>query len=211
MTDNTVVSPSQLKKNRWLLLGILASFVLPFVAGDLAYKLGWYQGGKTNHGQLIDPPVAFADFAATRPDKGLVGADFVRANWWLLYVVPTQCEQSCENRLYQMRQVRKALGKESERVRPLLVMTSPASSELQALLAREFADFELLYADASAINTALASVLPEAVNKGQLFIIDPMGWIMLTYAPEENEKNSVIKAEDILHDVKKLLKASRIG
>lgn len=211
MTENKAVSPSQLRKNRLLLLLILASFVLPFVAGDLAYKLGWYQGGKTNHGRLIDPPVAFSGFKATRLAGEPVTAEFVRANWWLLYVVPAHCETACRNRLFQMRQVRKALGRESERVRPLLVMTASLPAEIQSLLEKEFPDFIQIQADHEGVNLAMAQVMADASGKGNLFIMDPLGWIMLTYAPEADEKSSVIKAEDILNDLKKLLKASRIG
>lgn len=211
MTENKAVSPSQLRKNRLLLLLILASFVLPFVAGDLAYKLGWYQGGKTNHGRLIDPPVAFAGFNATRLTGEPVTAEFVRANWWLLYVVPANCEAACRNRLFQMRQVRKALGRESERVRPLLVMTASLPAEIQSLLEQEFPDFVQIKADHESVNLAMAQVMADASGKGNLYIMDPLGWIMLTYAPEADEKSSVIKAEDILNDLKKMLKVSRIG
>lgn len=211
MTENKAVSPSQLKKNRLLLLLILASFVLPFVAGDLAYKFGWYKGGKTNQGQLIDPPVAFSGFQAAMLTGEPVTADYVRGSWWLLYVIPEHCEAACHNRLFQMRQVRKALGKESDRVRPLLVVTAPLPADVQSLLAQEFPDFVLLRANPGSIDSVMARVMPEAAAKGNLFIMDPMGWIMLTYAPEADEKSSVIKAEDILNDLKKLLKASRIG
>lgn len=211
MTEPTAVSPSQLKKNRLLLLLILASFVLPFVVGDMAYKLGWYQGGQTNHGQLIDPPVAFADFQAHLADGSAAGRGFVRPNWWLVYVVPEHCDAACRNRLFQMRQVRKALGREAERVQPLLVVTSALSAETENLLEKEFPGIVRVQADAARVNRALERLMPEASSAGNLFIMDPMGWLMLTYGPEADEETSVIKAEDILNDLKKLLKASRIG
>ena len=211
MNDQVPVSPAQVKKNRLLLLLLLATFVVPFVAGDLAYKLGWYQGGKTNNGQLIDPPAAFAGFKARGQDGMAVTADFVKANWWLLYVMPAQCEQACRNRLFQMRQIRKALGKESERVKPLIVLTSVPAPETEALLGKEFADFARVEAAAGDIDQALANVLANGASAGNLFVMDPMGWLMLTYGPEVDEKTSVVKAEDVLNDLKKLLKASRIG
>ncbi|HCT42041.1 MAG TPA: hypothetical protein DF427_13010 [Moraxellaceae bacterium] len=211
MNDQVPVSPAQVKKNRLLLLLLLATFVVPFVVGDLAYKLGWYQGGKTNNGQLIDPPAAFAGFKARGQDGTAVTADFVKANWWLLYVMPEQCGQACRNRLFQMRQIRKALGKESERVKPLIVLTSALAPETEALLGKEFADFARVEAAAGDIDQTLARVLANAASAGNLFVMDPMGWLMLTYGPEVDEKTSVIKAEDVLNDLKKLLKASRIG
>ena len=211
MTDNKAVSPSQLKKNRWMLLILLASFVLPFVVGDFAYRFGWYQGGKTNHGQLINPPAAFSGFHASQKAGEPVTTSFVQANWWLLYVMPADCTSACRNRLFQMRQVRKALGKEFERVRTLLVTTSALSSDVVMLLQNEFPDFVQVQADTANVNTAMSQVMPNAADAGNLFIMDTMGWIMLMYAPEPDEASSVVKAEDILNDLKKLLKASRIG
>lgn len=211
MNEQAPVPSAQLKKNRLLLLLLLATFVLPFVAGDLAYKLGWYQGGATNLGMLIEPPVAFADFQARKPDGVVQTATFAKGSWWLLYVMPANCEVACRNRLFQMRQVRKALGKEADRVQPLLVLTAPLAAETETLLTQEFGEFVRLEASVDKLNAALARVVSNPAEAGQLYIMDPMGWLMLTYAPEVDEKTSVIKAEDILQDIKKLLKASRIG
>jgi hypothetical protein len=110
-----------------------------------------------------------------------------------------------------MRQIRKALGKESERVKPLIVLTSALAPETEALLGKEFADFARVEAAAGDIDQALANVLANGASAGNLFVMDPMGWLMLTYGPEVDEKTSVVKAEDVLNDLKKLLKASRIG
>ena len=211
MNEQAPVPPARLKKNRLMLLLLLATFVVPFMVGDLAYKLGWYQGGKTNRGQLIDPPIAFADIKARNAEGVVQSAAFAKKGWWLLYVMPAQCEAACRNRLFQMRQVRKALGKEGDRVSPLLVLTGSLAAETEALLVKEFGDFDRLEASAQDVNTALVRLHPEAANAGQLYIMDPMGWLMLAYAPEPDEKASVIKAEDIFNDLRKLLKASRIG
>ncbi|HEX4938801.1 MAG TPA: hypothetical protein VFX11_09010, partial [Candidatus Kapabacteria bacterium] len=75
----------------------------------------------------------------------------------------------------------------------------------------EFPEVARVDADSSQVNSALARVTEGATEAGNLFIMDPMGWIMMSYLPEADEKESVIKAEDILNDLKKLLKASRIG
>lgn len=204
------LSPEQARKNRRVLLILLASFVVPFVVGDLAYRFGWYEGGQINKGQLIDPPASFADLQAKDSSGRLVDAAFAKESWWLLYVLPSNCEQACRNRLYQMRQVRKALGKEAERVRQVVVLTGPVTPELEAVLA-EFPDFVRLQAGAVQVDSALQRAAARASQAGLLYIMDPMGWIMLAYAPEADEKASVVKAEDILQDLRKLLKGSRIG
>lgn len=203
--------PRVARRNRWLLLALLASFVVPFLIGDLAYRHGWYKGGQTNRGRLIDPPVAFADLSARTAAGQPAGAAFADRHWWLLYVVPARCEQACRNRLFQMRQVRRALGKEGERLRQVLVFTAPPAAATEALIAREFAGFVQLQAPAASVDAALRRVTPGASVAGLLYIMDPMGWMMLAYAPEADEKTSVTKAEDILKDLQKLLKVSRIG
>lgn len=199
------------RKNRLLLLLLLASFVIPFVVGDLAYRFGWYQGGQTNHGRLIDPPAAFADFQARDRDGKLQDAGFAGKEWWLVYVLPADCGQPCRNRLFQMRQVRVALGKEAERVRQVLIQTVPVSAETEALIAAEFPGFARMQADSQQVDQALARTGANAAEAGRLYIMDPMGWLMMAYEPEADEAASVVKAEDVLNDLKKLLKASRIG
>lgn len=198
-------------KNRILLILLLSSFVLPFVIGDLAYKHNWYSGGKTNHGNLITPPVAFAGLAPRDSQGKALSVDVTKTKWWLLYVMPAQCESACRNRLFQMRQTTVALGKEADRVRQLLVLTAPLSVETTALLAREFPGFLQVQADTLAVDKAFAGVTRDAASAGNLYVMDPMGWMMLFYTPEADEKTSIIKAEDILMDLKKLLKDSRIG
>lgn len=205
------VPPAQVRKNRRLLLILLASFVLPFMIGDLAYRLGWYEGGQTNKGRLINPPVAFAALSARDEAGRALDAAFADRHWWLLYVLPANCDGACRNRLFQMRQVRVALGKESDRLRQVVVVTAPLAPATEALLRQEFSGFVRIQGESSRIDAAFGSATPVASRAGELYVMDPMGWIMLSYAPEADEKRSIEKAEDVLKDLVKLLKASRIG
>jgi cytochrome oxidase Cu insertion factor (SCO1/SenC/PrrC family) len=208
-------SPELARKNRikmiLILSGILATVVVPTLIGDLAYRFGWYGGWETNHGQPIEPPVNFAEFQARDLSGESLDAGFAQKTWWLLYVVPADCDSACHNRLFQMRQVRKALGKEAQRVRQVLVLTGPLDKQTDELLLQEFPDFVKIRASTERVDAALQKAAEHASQAGQLYIMDPMGWIMLAYAPEPDEKASVVKAEGILQDLKKLLKASRIG
>ncbi len=204
-------NPAQVRKNRGLLLVLLASFVLPFVLGDLAYKHGWYRGGQTNKGQLLQPPVALADLKALDAGQQTLPADFAQEHWWMVYVLPADCTAACRNRLFQMRQSPRALGRDGDRLRALLVLTAAPSSDTEALLQKEFAGFVRVRAQASDVDAVLAGATVRASQAGLLYLMDPMGWIMLAYPPEADEKTSIIKAEDTLDDLRKLLKNSRIG
>lgn len=205
------VSPEQVRRNRRLLLILLASFIVPFIVGDLAYKFGWYEGGKTNRGRLITPPVAFAALGA-RDDAGHeLAAGFADRHWWLLYVLPAECEAACRNRLLQMRQMPLALGKEGDRLRLALVVTAPPAPETEALLRKEFPGLVRLQGDPSRIDAAFGAATPGASRAGELYVMDPMGWIMLAYAPMADAKRALAQGDDVFKDLVKLLKASRIG
>lgn len=211
MPETPPPSPELARKNRRLLLILLASFIIPFVIGDLAYRHGWYQGGQTNKGRLITPPAAFAALGASDAGGKVLDAGFADRHWWLLYVMPADCDGTCRNRLFQMRQVGRALGKESERLRQVLVLTGPLTPATEALLRQEFPGFVRVQASPARVDAALAAATPAASRAGELYVMDPLGWMMLAYAPEADEKRSIEKAEDILKDLVKLLKASRIG
>lgn len=206
-----IASPQVARKNRRLLLILAASFIVPFLVGDLAYHFGWYQGGQTNHGRLINPPLALASLGLHDPAGKPVTAGFTGRHWWLLYALPANCDATCVNRLYQMRQVRRALGKEGDRVRQVVVVTTSLQPVTEALLKKEFPEFVRVTGEAPALDAALRTATPAGTAAGELYVMDPMGWIMLAFAPEPDEKRSIVKAEDILLDLQKLLKASLIG
>lgn len=211
MTEPVTDAAAQARRNRLILLLVVASFMVPMIAGHLAYTQRWYEGGKTNKGQLVHPPVAFAGLAARDTSGQPLAAAATRGKWWLVYVMPSSCDQACRNRLFQMRQIRRATGKEADRIRQVIVQTRPVTAETDALIAREFPDFLRVQADAAVVDRTFAPFAAGASGLGKLYIMDPMGWMMLAYAPEADEKTSIVTAEDVLKDLMKLLKDSRIG
>jgi len=206
------LNPAQVRRNRRVLLFLLLSFVLPFVAGHLAYFQGWFRGmPTTNKGQLLSPPAAFADLHLQGLDGRPLAQSFLDHHWWLVYVLPARCDAACHNRFYQMRQVRRAAGADSDRVNLLVVQTQPPEAATVSLLQGQFPDLRRAAAQAADINTALAASGAGAAGAGRLYVMDPLGYIMLSYAPEADEKASIVKAQDVLDDLKNLLKASQIG
>lgn len=211
MSSSAVITPELARKNRRLLILLLLSFVLPFVVGHFAYVHGWFKGGQTNKGELLAPPADFLKLGL-RNDAGVaLTPAFLDRKWWLVYVLPADCQQACRNSLYQMRQVRLASGREADRIKLLLVQPQVADAATEALLAKEFADMARVRGDAAALDAGLAGAGAGASQAGRSYIMDPLGILMLSYPPEADEKTSVIKSDNMLDDLKKLLKASQIG
>lgn len=157
-------------RRRGVILGLVASFLLPFVFGTLAYERGWFRGGATNHGELIQPPLALS--ALARPPVLEPGQ---RGRWLLIQVDGRDCDATCAQGHATLHRLQAGLGRERERV---AVLTLAADATLAA---------------------------------GHWYIADPQGWIMLRYAIPADASQVLPRVQDVLDDLKKLLKVSRIG
>ena len=92
-----------------------------------------------------------------------------------------------------MQQSHIALGKYQERVVPV-IWTSEETNDV----------------DQSIVVMQMNGALSSRVKAGQMLIVDPLGQLVLSYTPEANE-DLVRLSKDVLADLRKLLKLSRVG
>jgi hypothetical protein len=207
------VTPSSAhdRRQRRLLIGLALMFFAPLgVSFYLYYGRGaWHPGGHVNAGELIQPPRPLPSLALPLQNSGETVADFLRRKWTLLYVEQGPCSQGCQKRLYDTRQVRLALDRDMDRVQRVFiadgdccdfqflheqhpdliaVRMSPAAAPLLALLPRRGA----------------GSGSGGDVNAQRIYLIDPLGNLMMSYAPDAKPKG-------MLEDMKRLLRLSQIG
>lgn len=201
-------TPSKKAKNFhiiWLLFAItlLGPFAFAWV---LVQKGNAYQMRTNNHGELITPALNIATLSLHDDQKEKLESKLA-GKWWLMYVGPQKCHQDCQEILYNMRQIRTALGKESHRLERLFIASSDCEMNVcekflneqypQVLKAKmKPQDFERVLGSIS--NTVDREMI------GEIYIVDPKGNIMMYYSGEA-------KPREILADLKKLLKVSKIG
>src|SRR5512147_1083859 len=123
-----VVGPApsaQARRGRLKLALLALFFLLPVGASWLIWWLDLAPGTTGNYGTLLAPkPVALP------PDGALKG------KWVLVQFDGGACDAACERKLYFMRQVRRAQGKEMTRVARLWFVTdgaTPAPALLAAI------------------------------------------------------------------------------
>lgn len=185
------------RSGRWVLLAMLASVVLPLWLGQVAYDRGWFSGGQTNKGELLTPPLAMTGWLA----PGVPSQDMdLGARWWIAYVVPDECDAACRNSWEALPRMQAGLGRYRERVGVLLISSRHSVSVPDAV--RDNPDVRIVHGE-------LALTDPDA--RGRWHIMDPMGWIMLRYTPPADPHAAILAAQDLLDDLQKLLKVSRIG
>jgi hypothetical protein len=182
-------------------LGALAAlFFLPLLASFwLYYGTGWRPSGHVNHGELIQPPRPLPQVelpAIASPDPTLF-----RSKWTLVYVGDGSCDASCRDTLYVMRQTRLAFGTDMTRLARVFLVTANCCA--RDYLEREHAGLTVLDA-AGAAGAQLLSRFPVGDRAHSLFVVDPLGNLMMRYDVRQDPRG-------LLVDLKRLLELSQIG
>jgi cytochrome oxidase Cu insertion factor (SCO1/SenC/PrrC family) len=134
---------------------------------------------------------------------GETSAQFLKGKWTFLYLQHGPCDDECRRHLYDTRQVRLALDREMNRVQRVFIGDDNCC-DLQELKA---AHPDLIALRASPADEPLLDLLPNAsgaVNAHRVYLIDPLGNLMMFYTPEAKPKG-------MLDDMKRLLRLSSIG
>lgn len=192
-------------KGRLTLLLIVVVFLVPVVTAYLYRPVG--EAG--NHGTLIEPPQPLQEFQMTALDGTTAGLDVLRGKWTLLYPGGERCGETCRSNLFKMERVRLTQGEDMSRVQSLYL--APASSEPGAV-ADALVEYKGLrgYLIAPSELASLAPALEsgnrdgEPVNKERIYVIDPLGNLMMYY-PRDADPTGMKE------DLERLLKVSQIG
>jgi len=189
------------ERNLRTLAALAALFLLPLLlAFATYYGSSWRPGRHVNHGVLITPPVPLPVSALRRISAGEADTP-LRVKWSLVYVAGGECGEACRQVLYVMRQTRLALNTDMTRVARVL-LAGGAASGLEAL-AHEYPGLTVLDARAPQ-GSALLAQFPSAAREHTLFVVDPLGNLMMSYDARQDPHG-------LLEDLKKLLRLSHIG
>jgi hypothetical protein len=202
-------APRQAENPRRVLIALALLFLAPVaVAFILYYGIGWTPGGRVNYGELVEPPVPLPDIALPRAEAAVTPADaprtFLKGKWTLVYLGAGSCTAGCRTDLYNTRQVRAALGADRERVQRVF-LAEGACCDLEWLHAQQP---DLITVQASAAAASLTTILEHAGRSpaaaDRVYLIDPLGNLMMCYAVDARPKG-------MLEDLKKLLRLSHVG
>jgi hypothetical protein len=173
---------------------LIVVFVVPVIMAKIALDNDWFNKASTNRGQLLDPIIEAQSMLQDADKK-----------WHFLYVIPATCDQACNNAIYSINQVKQAIGRESDRVNAIFIATSDSDKSALAKIA-EISATQVLQKQAENVNKVFKD---ESVNA--IFIADTLNNIVLKYPNTQDEQQAIMDSRDMLADIKKLLKLSRIG
>jgi hypothetical protein len=198
------IDPALRARNLRTLALLAGLFLVPLaLAFCTYYGSAWRPAGTVNHGQLISPPRPLPGDALPQvlPPSEASAAPLFRGQWTLVYLGSGECPAACRQALFVMRSARLAQNTNMQRVAQVfLVRTACCAREL---LAHDYPGVRVLDAQ-GAPGAALIAHFPNTDPEHTLFVVDPLGNLMMSYDARQNSRG-------LLEDLQKLLRLSHIG
>ena len=209
-------------KSKLKLTALLLIVALPVTLASVSFRsaIDGGLGGTANNGTLISPPVDITALDMRDSEGALVFRSFEEEvtgvspdeyqarPWLMVYVNGSECEEQCQERLYFLRQLHIALGKDIQRVRRYYLHTSdmPITEANAAHFEAEFPSMGIAYSKAAELTSNLqeAGVDLSLETEDYVLFIDPVGNVMMYYTREQTP-------QEIMSDLEHLLKYSSLG
>ena len=191
---------SKIFRSRLILLGVALVFIIPIlVSWYLVFFSDFKKGdGGTQKGELISPVIPLGEPEVFNLKSKTI--ESINGKWTLLFFVENECNQLCEDKLYQLRQIRLALGKDRDKIDRLLVSKNkqqwsqytnsfngqkyidPTSRDYNGLI-KKFNDYAGLDLKAT-------------------YLIDPYGFLMMKYPQDDNPMGTIKDIERLIKNQK---------
>lgn len=201
-------SENKKKKGQLTLIGIFAIALVPMLLASYMYFNNvLVPSGRTNHGTLILPPLSLEEIGFYDASGKAISTQDLEEKWALFIVTEGDCAKPCQQAIYEARQVNVALHKDSDRVRRYFIAPDQEREQLTSLeLAQRYPQMQTLTADSARISQMIEKTWAEQreTEHAYTLVVDPMGNIMMYYDRQNTGKQ-------LLEDLKRLLKVSRIG
>ena len=181
-------------------------FLTPIIV--ITVSTVWYYSGygpeeKVNYGRLLSEPIDVGTLDLELDYQNL-NVDSMERKWMLVHFINDACLESCADLIYVARQVNVLLARQQTRVKRYIAAPLKVKPKLE--------NFFTTYQDLNFIEIKDQSKTVREFKKSgidpfaqpNMFVIDPIGNIILHYSGEVDGKK-------LLADLKKLLGASKIG
>ena len=196
----------QHKKNKRTIIIIFAMSVIPFgIAWYLSSNTDWMEGVSTNNGELITPPVTTEKTEFIGYDEfSIQNMKEIPGHWVLVNVIPnSDCNSVCQQAMHKTKQLRLMMNKDLTRIRRLVLIIPEINVDLAQQWWKD--DVRLLRSKpAQSLVKKLQKIRRSDIPDGMLFLMDPLGNLMMQYEPDFDPYK-------VKSDLRKLLRISQIG
>lgn len=199
MNNPNPAESSPPRRGQLKLLAVFAVVIGPILIAWLMAKSGFgVPDGQTNKSDLVEPEVSVQEWGSGIEPLGY------GSPWRLTVTAPDHCDDRCMTLVNEARQINVALGREAGRVEHVLLLGHPLAADANERIASEYPRLTMLPLNAAGYRSSLAEQPTAWLEEPQLWVVDPLGRVVLRRNPER-------RAKQILDDLKHLLKVSKIG
>lgn len=206
-TTETLTKDQASRKSYTTLWVMIILFAMPYFAAMYFYmnqeKLDLQQ---SNYGTIISPVRPVESITLKTIDDVDFNLTDLQGKWILVTVGSSLCEEECQQNIYKIRQIRKAVAQDRSRVERLFLLTDDKDIDGFRI---KMKDYEGMYLIQKSDNEQYEKFMNNFLIPGQVladgvYIIDPLGNYMMAY-PEKAD------ATKMLDDIRRLLKISQVG
>ncbi len=196
-----VLTEDEIRRNRRRLLLLISGLMVPFFLAWLMVRFEvWLPTQTINKGEFLADKAPLHRWP-WQSEQGF--PEDLKQHWLLVLVTPDTCSESCSKWQQNLQQIHKALGKEGDRVRRVLLQPVTAGNALpQTLDGMGNQDVRRWHGLTMSTPDWLAR--PWLKEGYQVLIVDPMGNLVTGYADSNTGR-------DLLRDLRRLLRASSTG
>ena len=191
---------SKILRSRLILLGVALVFIIPIlVSWYLVFFSDFKKGdGGTQKGELISPVVPLGEPEVFNLKSKTI--ESINGKWTLLFFVENECNQLCEDKLYQLRQIRLALGKDRDKVDRLLVSKN---KQQWSQYTNSFNGQKYIDPTSRDYNRLIKKFNDYAgLDLKATYLIDPYGFLMMKYPQDDNPMGTIKDIERLIKNQK---------
>lgn len=190
-------------KTLWIMLIL---FGLPYLAALYFYLFqDDIDFSYSNNGELISPVRPLENHLLKDISNKDVWFSSFKGKWLIIMIGDSSCNQICQSNMYKMRQIRKAVGQDRQRVDRIFFLNDDKTMGDFNQKIKEYPGMHIIKNNGDEYDRFLSGLLIN--NKkmmNRIYIIDPLGNFMMAYQQDS-------AAEHILDDLRRLLKVSKLG
>ena len=191
---------SKILRSRLILLGVALVFIIPIlVSWYLVFFSDFKKGdGGTQKGELISPVIPLGEPEVFNLKSKTI--ESINGKWTLLFFVENECNQLCEDKLYQLRQIRLALGKDRDKVDRLLVSKN---KQQWSQYTNSFNGQKYIDPTSRDYNRVIKKFNDYAgLDLKATYLIDPYGVLMMKYPQDDNPMGTIKDIERLIKNQK---------
>ena len=191
----------QLKGRRVLMLMVIF-FVVPIIVVVLMFQFNWKPNGNSL-GELVKPPHLISNSnELTNKHNSKLSEHFWDTKWSIVYVA-NECEQTCLNKLHDLRQLHVSLYKDIERAQRVLITNTQDVTRIK----HDYPDLIIINTPETSVSNLAKEFQINSENpmeSNRIYLVDSLGYLMMSYPAS-------MALADVRKDVTRLLRYSWAG